>query len=320
MENNDAVSENVQADATESVTEEPDTKKGDIVRINRHPDRSGKPAFFVGSTLKIIAVISMLIDHFGAAVVSPYLYLYLPRYGAEGCKEIITAKAAWLWSDRMGDAAFVNSMYITLREIGRIAFPIYCFLLVEGFFYSKNLIKYGLRLFLFFFISEIPFDLAFLGHLGFEHQNVFSTLLFGLIAMVLMEKVRVKIGTAKFINRVLWLLPGFAVAGVAEVLNTDYGAFGVIAIMILYMLRDTPGKQAAVGAASFVWEITAPLAFIPVYFYNGKRGLRMKYFFYVFYPLHLALLVLLRVSLFHADIMQLPFFTMLKEIVMMPEF
>ena len=72
MENNEAVSENVQADATESVTEEPDTKKGDIVRINRHPDRSGRPAFFVGSTLKIIAVISMLIDHFGAAVVSPY--------------------------------------------------------------------------------------------------------------------------------------------------------------------------------------------------------------------------------------------------------
>ena len=304
----------------ENVTEEPDTKKGDIVRINRHPDRSGKPAFFVGSTLKIIAVITMLIDHFGASVVNPYLYLYLPRYGAEGCKELITAKASWLWADWMGDEAFVNSMYITLREIGRLAFPIYCFLLVEGFFYSKNLIKYGVRLLLFFFISEIPFDLAFLGHLGFEHQNVFSTLLFGLIAMVLMEKVRVKVDTAKFTNRVLWLLPGFAVAVVAEILNTDYGAFGVIAIMILYMLRDTPGKQAAVGAACFAWEITAPLAFIPVYFYNGKRGLKMKYFFYVFYPLHLTLLVLLRVFIFRPDVFNFPFFKMVKEIVIMSEF
>ncbi len=304
----------------ENVTEEPDTKKGDIVRINRHPDRSGKPAFFVGSTLKIIAVITMLIDHFGASVVNPYLYLYLPRYGAEGCKELITAKASWLWADWMGDEAFVNSMYITLREIGRLAFPIYCFLLVEGFFYSKNLIKYGVRLLLFFFISEIPFDLAFLGHLGFEHQNVFSTLLFGLIAMVLMEKVRVKVDTAKFTGRLLWALPGFAVAAVAQILNTDYGAFGVIAIMILYMLRDTPGKQAAAGAACFIWEITAPLAFIPVYFYNGKRGLKMKYFFYVFYPLHLTLLVLLRVSIFHPDVFNFPFFKMVKEIVIMSEF
>jgi hypothetical protein len=72
--------------------------------------------------------------------------------------------------------AIFQSDIIIYRIIGRLAFPIYCFLLVEGYFHTSNIKKYAARLLIFAFISEIPFDLAFFGHVGFEHQNIFFTL------------------------------------------------------------------------------------------------------------------------------------------------
>ena len=100
-----------------------------------------------GSTLKIIEMVTMLIDHIGAAVLA----------------RMIIAGNADLY-----DA------YRTLRMIGRIAFPIFCFLLIEGFQHTKNAKKYAERLFLFAAISEIPFDLAFSAKvLEFQYQNVF---------------------------------------------------------------------------------------------------------------------------------------------------
>ncbi|MFA7532979.1 MAG: TraX family protein, partial [Tissierellaceae bacterium] len=87
--------------------------------------------------LKLIALTSMIIDHYGAIF--------------------------------HGDV-------ILYRIIGRLAFPIYAFLLVEGYFHTRNVKKYGLRLFIFALISEIPFDYAFYGGLSFVHQNIFFTL------------------------------------------------------------------------------------------------------------------------------------------------
>lgn len=95
--------------------------------------------------LKCIAVITMIIDHTGAV----------------------------LFPDNM-----------TLRYIGRIAFPIFCFLLVEGFFHTRDVRKYMLRLGMFAVISEIPYDLAFRDTvIEFEHQNVFFTLFIGVVMM-----------------------------------------------------------------------------------------------------------------------------------------
>ena len=98
--------------------------------------------------LKMLAVISMSIDHTGA---------------------VLMPDCIWL------------------RIIGRLAFPIYCFLLVQGFRNTSNIKKYIGRLALFAVVSEIPFNLAFYGTIiAEEFRNVFFTLLLGLLLLNLL--------------------------------------------------------------------------------------------------------------------------------------
>ena len=106
-----------------------------------------------GSTLKIIAMITMLIDHIGAAVCMRMML-------AEGFGDLNGAAEETIkaWVTVHAD---LYSTYYMFRMIGRIAFPIFCFLLVEGFKHTKDAKKYAIRLFAFALISEIPFDLAF---------------------------------------------------------------------------------------------------------------------------------------------------------------
>lgn len=233
-----------------------------------------------GSTLKIIAMATMLIDHIGAAVLLRYI-LDMPNHACFGL-------------ERYNQLVM---LYRVMRGIGRIAFPIYCFLLVEGFLKTRNLKRYILRLGIFAVIAEVPFDLCFTSQVfSLSYQSVMLTLLVGVITMwgvSLLEK-HVK-------NRPLLILGGAAVialgAGAAELMNTDYGYMGIVCIMVLYALRRIKWMQIAGGCLAFLWEIWAPIAFIPVAFYNGKRGLRLKYVFYLFYPLHLFILYLICVCM-----------------------
>jgi hypothetical protein len=193
--------------------------------------------------LKIIAITSMLIDHVGA-VLFPHL--------------------EWM------------------RIVGRLAFPIFAYLLVEGFFYTKDVKKYMMRLGLFALISEVPFDLAFFGTpFVLVHQNVFFTLLCGLLTMIVF-----RYGEELTIAAPLkWFLCGIGVvlgAAVAEWLSTDYGAKGVLCIMVLYLFRKDRHMQILAGCASFLWEWPALFGFIPIACYNGRRGMKLKYFFYAF--------------------------------------
>lgn len=218
-----------------------------------------------GSTLKIIAMISMLVDHFAVVLLGNMI---------------------------RGDA--YDIVYRIMRlYIGRIAFPIFCFLLVEGFQRTGSRKKYAVRLFLSAFISEIPFDLAFYGKVWeIGHQNVFFTLGIGLLMMWGMEEAEKGCQSrwlAFFEKAVTFLLAAFA----AELICCDYGAKGIIAIALLYLFRRSKREQLIAGCVAFLWEITAPLAFIPVAFYNGKRGLKLKYIFYAFYPVHLLFLYFL---------------------------
>ena len=71
-----------------------------------------------------------------------------------------------------------------MRMIGRVAFPIFCFLLIQGFLHTHDVKKYAARLFAFALISELPFDLAFKGKIDFSYQNVFFTLFIGLMTMI----------------------------------------------------------------------------------------------------------------------------------------
>ena len=81
-----------------------------------------------------------------------------------------------------------------------------------------------------------------------------------------------------------------AAAFIAEKIYCDYGAHGEIAIALLYLIRKNKREQIIAGIVAFLWEVTAPLAFIFIGVYNGERGLKLKYIFYLFYPLHLLIL------------------------------
>ena len=224
-----------------------------------------------GSTLKMIAIIAMLTDHIGAVVV----YGFWRHAWDNRCLEII--------------------YYVMRLLIGRIAFPIFCFLLVEGFSHTHNVVKYAVRLFLFALISEIPFDLAFQGKLFVpEYQNVFFTLFIGLLVMMAYRGIAEKLKAAVWIKLILYIVALGAGMGLAYWLETDYDALGVLCIMALYIFRKKKVAQIAAGSAVLLFsggsELTAPLAFIPIAFYNGERGLKIKYFFYLFYPVHLLVL------------------------------
>jgi hypothetical protein len=220
-----------------------------------------------GSTLKLIAIVSMLIDHVAAAVIVRVLY-------------------AGHWTEQL------YQIYRVMRSVGRIAFPIFCFFLVEGFEHTRDRKKYALRLFLFALISEIPFDLAFSAEiLEVQYQNVFFTLLIGLITVMAFHAAEEKKEWNPVVRVVLLALIVAAGMGIALFLKTDYDAKGVMAILLLYVFRKKRSMQILAGCLFFSWwELPALAAFFLLACYNGTRGLRMKYFFYVFYPAHLLLL------------------------------
>lgn len=205
--------------------------------------------------LKIIALLTMMIDHYGAI--------------------------------------FHRGVDI-YRIIGRIAFPIYCFLLVEGYFHTKDLKKYAKRLFIFALISEITFDLAFYGELGFTYQNIFFTLFIGLCTIYLLdnpEKYNIKKGYIYFFSFII-----------AIILGVDYSFIGIVYILAFYYTRNYP-KSIRLPRVALILFLTnllmlsinqhfALLSLPILYFYNGELGPKNKLLqilFYAAYPLHLIL-------------------------------
>ena len=221
-----------------------------------------------GSTLKWAAIILMAIDHIGAGILENFVLNIWGR-----------SPMGYHFAEQWETIFAVDGV---LRMIGRPAFPIFCFLLVEGFCHTHDVKKYAVRLGIFALVSEIPFDLALWNQVPhWQYQNVFFTLLIGLLAMLAVRRY----GT----NTALKVLILAAGAVLAEFLHTDYGAFGVLFIGILYLLRDNRKWQCIVGAACCLWELTAPLAFLLIWRYNGERGRQPRWLFYWFYPAHLLL-------------------------------
>ena len=224
-----------------------------------------------GSMLKWVAVLIMAIDHAGAGLLEAYV---MNAWGSSPLGSAFLEK----WDELL----MVDQV---IRTIGRPAFPIFCFLLVQGFVHTRNVKKYAVRLGIFALASEIPFDLALrVTPFYWKHQNVFFTLLIGLLAVWFMKSFNNRLWA-----RVSGLLAG---AALAELLGTDYGAFGIALIVLLYLLQDKRAWQCILGAICCAWETTAPLAFILIWFYNGKRGRQPRWFFYWFYPVHLLLYAL----------------------------
>ena len=230
--------------------------------------------------LKLIACVTMFIDH--------YTEVFVPQV---------------LRRVMIGDVrVFLPVKYLVGRGIGRVAFPIYCFLLVEGFFRTKDRRKYMLRMALFALVSEIPFDLVFQIKGGeftmaklFGYQNVMITLLFGLILMYIYEWIKMNYLMQPLIFNTLGVFAIVGIGAAAAFLKTDYGMGGVLLIMVFYLFR---GKKLFLflGAAAVMvlfinrFELLGLAAFLPIFMYSGKRGPKVKYAFYSFYPVHLLLL------------------------------
>jgi hypothetical protein len=192
-----------------------------------------------------------------------------------------------------------------MRLIGRISFPIFAFILVEGFYHTRNRNQYLIRLFIFALITEVIFDLAFYQIFFYwQHQNVLFTFLIGLGALSIYEQFKVKNPPLGFVSIILCSF-------VAELLQVDYGVLGILMIYLIALLRGNIHAVAAsivflnllvtdlsFNSLSGMLQAFAGLSVIFIYAYNGKRGYNMKYFFYLFYPLHLILLYFTVVLLF----------------------
>ena len=219
-----------------------------------------------GTTLKIIAMISMVFDH-------------------------------------VGDMFFPGVMWP--RMIGRLAMPIFSFFIAEGFAHTRDKKKYLGRLGLFALISEIPFDLAFDGRLGLGHQNIMLTFFLAGSALLLFDRIRggdgpegerIPVG-----KTVLGVLAVAGIAALALLLRADYTVFAVVAVFLFYVLRQKhPLLRSGVGVAFLAltrtmgYYVATGFSFIPLALYNGQKGKGLKWLFYAFYPGHLLGLAAIR--------------------------
>lgn len=243
-----------------------------------------KKTYFSSSTLKIIAMICMFIDHFAAGIVSLCLN-----------KEYLLGRP----TSNMFFGLTLFNVYEIMRNIGRIAFPIFLFLLIEGFYKTRDRKKYFIRLLIFAFVSEIPFDLALrYKTVDIYSQNVYFELALILILLYFLDYYEKKFDRVKGILIKLVLV--FAIGFVSEVIHADYGISGIVAAFVMQTFNGSRESKALSILPAFAFEMLMPVVFLSiplVYFYNGKRGLNIKYLFYAFYPVHLLLIAILRISL-----------------------
>ena len=219
-----------------------------------------KLRFLDGTTLKIIAMITMIFDH-------------------------------------VGDSFFPD--VDRFRIIGRIAMPIFAFCIAEGFGHTHDKVKYLTRMAIFAVISEVPFDLFGAGKIfDLTHQNIMFTFAIAIAALLFYENITAKGGKVSLVLGWLVLIAG---AVLALILITDYTFTGVILVVVFYLLRkhdllirDGVGLACYLALRNMGLYIWGFLGFIPIAFYNGKRGKGMKYLFYVFYPAHLLLIFVIR--------------------------
>ena len=200
---------------------------------------------------------------------------------------------------------------------GRVAFPIFAFMAVEGYFHTRSFKKYILRMLLFAVLSEIPFDLMYGGTWFYPvHQNVLWTFLLGLLGVWLMEQVRKKGKIWMYLLVCVLVVPAGLVLG--TLCMVDYYGVGVLTVFVFYFLHGRKwwcflGQLAALywlnvellGGLMYPVQLfgmefelcqqgLALLALIPIWLYRGRQGYHSKpfqYLCYAFYPVHMLLLV-----------------------------
>lgn len=221
-----------------------------------------------GSALKLIACISMLSDH-----LAKFCFL----------------RFSWanvVWFTIAGKSISLSQLMVMF---GRFAFPLFAFLLVEGFLNTRNRKKYGLSLFVLALLSEIPFNLMNGNALLFPKQNVMFTLLLGYLAMCCLEYFK----NLPIVSLLLLLFMFL----VTRYMQADYRTAGFIFILLMYGLRKEKVIRCVAAPVLLQMKAMVFLSLLLTCLYNGRRGFIktpfLKYFFYAFYPLHMLIIYFL---------------------------
>lgn len=221
-----------------------------------------------GAQLKYIAFLSMLIDHINKALI---------------------------WPNLQGDG-ILSTISSVFDVIGRIAFPLFSFFIVEGFFRTHDKKKYFLNLLIFAFISEIPYDMfSSKVILEFRLNNVLFSLALSLITIWILDVFRniyeKNLGKAWiFFSIPLLTIMYF----VSNFVSGDYDFHAIMTAFVFYILYDRPLAGAICAYLTIVSEVWSILGFGLTVLYNGERGIQNKIFNYLFYPVHLLILGLMR--------------------------
>lgn len=223
---------------------------------------------FSTNSLKLVAIVVMLLDHIAYAFID-----------------------------------VLSPLYFLLRIIGRIAAPVMFYCLAKGYFYSKNKFKYGKRLLIFALISQIPYSLFMSGKFFcFNNYNVIFTLFLGFLCLLSYEKINNKL--LKYLSMLLCVLASFYCDwGIFGVIITfifylsKKSTYQYVIYALSYLLFLTINTIINKNIISFIIGLGMFLSLILIYLDNGSKGkYNLKYMFYVFYPLHLFVLYLINLS------------------------
>lgn len=225
--------------------------------------------------LKYIAALFMFIDHFS---------LLLLEYG--------------------------TLPYFIGRGIGRLAAPIFFWAISEGALHTRNIKKYFFSIFIFGLIIQVVYTLGISDNISLNRiieldKNIFITLALGLIGIIIIKKYQDK--------SIIHLITSVLLCLVGELINVDYGWYGVAFIILFYLFKENRINLIVslilINVLRFILhfdgydlipnmlQLLALLALPLIFLYNGKRGNGHKYFFYLFYPIHLGLLYLVKLIL-----------------------
>ena len=269
--------------------------------------QSGFPA----NMLKIFAALTMLIDHAALTIVYAKLAKF-PEYlslifSADATEEQLSAIPAEFFE--------IYSVYSVMRLVGRIAFPIFAFLLFEGFMHTSDYKRYLIRVGLCALLAEIPFNLIVTNAATVykltdvktsvfypQYQNTVFTLFLGLLMLYGMKRfetseVSTKAAMKQWFGQLFCVLAACILSVLAK---TDYSYIGILFLAVLYVFRNNKKMQILFGCIIFLGtNVAALLAFVPIAMYNGHlfRSKKFKYFFYIFYPAHLLVLYLISLVL-----------------------
>ena len=222
---------------------------------------------------------------------------------------------------------------VPLYAVGGLTFPIMAYFVVEGYRHTSNLKRYILRLLIFGLIS-IPFHILTFGDFGL---NIMFTIIMGIVSILLYDKIKVRplfwllfviLALLTFIPIVFdWAIIGVIVillthvirkeatrrvvpAIVAGVFMLAFSLFGVWVTGDPYMqaeLAGAPGYDHTLMLVSTAFPIGCVAAAFLLKNFNGERGRRMKWLFYTFYPLHLAILGLVALLMGWVDLSAISF-------------